>query len=211
MQAPAAAPPPWPAPLPGPPPSAIPKRGPADSTLSPDAYNGGGQNWALVQDARGVIYVASTNALLEYRRRHLATNRRPRPARPCARWRWMRRAASMWAPSAILATSSRTTNGETRSCRLLDKLPADARVFEDVWRTFATPAAFIFQTQIGLFRWADGTMKVWKPTGRIFNRAQFANDTIYIGQTGGVLMALRSDELVPVPGAERWVRRPIPS
>ena len=46
-------------------------------------------------------------------------------------------------------------------------------------------------------------MKVWKPTGRIFNRAQFANDTLYIGQTGGVLMALRNDVLVPVPGAER--------
>ncbi len=94
-------------------------------------------------------------------------------------------------------------HGETRFVSLLDKVPADVRVFEDVWRTFAAPEGIYFQTQIGLFRWADGVMKVWKPTGRIFNRAQFANDTLYIGQAGGVLMKLRNDVFEPVPGAER--------
>ena len=32
----------------------------------PEAYDAGAQNWALLQDARGVIYVGSTSALLEY-------------------------------------------------------------------------------------------------------------------------------------------------
>ena len=32
----------------------------------PEAYDGGAQNWALLQDARGVIYVGSTSSLLEY-------------------------------------------------------------------------------------------------------------------------------------------------
>ena len=63
-------------------------------------------------------------------------------------------------------------------------------MFEDVWRVFAAPEGVYFQTQVGIFRWANGALKVWKPTGRIFNRAQFANDTLYIGQTGGALMAL---------------------
>ncbi|MEP6782330.1 MAG: ATP-binding protein, partial [Acidobacteriota bacterium] len=47
-------------------------------------------------------------------------------------------------------------------------------------------------------------------TGRIFNRAQLANNTIYLGQTGGVLMALHGEELVPVPGAERIGDEPYP-
>ena len=72
-----------------------------------------------------------------------------------------------------------------------------------MWRTFAGPEGVYFQTQIGIFRWADGAMKVWKPTGRIFNRAQFANNTLYVSQTGGVLMTLTNDVLEPVPGAER--------
>jgi hypothetical protein len=32
----------------------------------PELYQGGSQNWALLQDARGVIYVGSTNSILEY-------------------------------------------------------------------------------------------------------------------------------------------------
>jgi signal transduction histidine kinase/DNA-binding response OmpR family regulator len=100
--------------------------------------------------------------------------------------------------------------GETRFVSLADKLPPDVRIFEDVWRLFVSRDGVYFQTQVGLFRWADGVMKVWKPTGRIFHRAQLANDTLYIGQAGGVLMAVQNDELVPVPGAESLGDEPYP-
>jgi len=168
----------------------------------PTDYNGGGQNWALLQDARGVIYVGSTNALLEFdgvtwRRIQTTTKTTIRSLAADANGRIYVGAVG------DLGYIEPDEHGETRFVSLLDKLPEDVRVFEDVWRTFAAPEGIYFQTQIGIFRWADGAMKVWKPTGRIFNRAQFANDTLYIGQTGGVLMALRNDVLVPVPGAER--------
>jgi len=77
--------------------------------------------------------------------------------------------------------------GETEFVSLLDKIPAEIRVFEDVWRLFAGPDGVYFQTQVALFRWANGSFRVWKPTGRIFNRAQFANNTLYVGQAGGPL------------------------
>ncbi|HEX8029355.1 MAG TPA: ATP-binding protein [Vicinamibacterales bacterium] len=167
----------------------------------PEAYDGGAQNWTLLQDARGVIYVGSTNSLLEYdgvtwRKIFTPTRTTVRSLAADASGRIYVGAVG---DLGYLETDSK---GESRFVSMVDKLPADVRIFEDVWRTFATPDGVFFQTQIGLFRWANGVMKVWKPTGRIFNRAQLANNTIYIGQTGGVLMALRGDELVPVPGAE---------
>ena len=168
----------------------------------PDAYDGGAQNWGLLQDARGVIYVASTGGVLEYDGvtwRKIFT-----PTRTTVRSLAEDASGRIWVGSVgDLGYLETDAKGESQFVSMIDKLPADVRVFEDVWRTFATPDGVFFQTQIGLFRWANGTMKVWKPTGRIFNRAQLANNTIYIGQTAGALMALRGDELVPLPGAER--------
>jgi signal transduction histidine kinase/CheY-like chemotaxis protein/ligand-binding sensor domain-containing protein len=175
----------------------------------PEVYDGGAQNWALLQDQRGVIYVGSTSSLLEYdgvtwRKISTPTRTTNRSLAADANGKIY---VGVVGDRGYLETDA---TGETKYVSMVDKLPADVRVFEDVWRTFATPDGVFFQTQIGLFRWANGTMKVWKPTGRIFNRAQLANNTIYLGQTGGVLMALRGDELVPVPGAERLGEEPYP-
>jgi len=168
----------------------------------PDVYDGGAQNWALLQDQRGVIYVGSTSSLLEYDGvtwRKIFT-----PTRTTIRSLAADASGRIYVGAVgDLGYLETDASGDSTFVSMVDKLPADVRVFEDVWRTFATPDGVFFQTQIGLFRWANGTMKVWKPTGRIFNRAQLANNTIYLGQTGGVLMALRGEELVPVPGAER--------
>ena len=167
----------------------------------PEVYEGGGQNWALLQDARGVIYVGSTSALLEYD--GVTWRRIQTPTKTTIRSLASDASGRIYVGAVgDLGYIEPDEHGETRFVSLLDKVPADVRVFEDVWRTFAAPEGIYFQTQIGLFRWADGVMKVWKPTGRIFNRAQFANDTLYIGQAGGVLMKLENDVLEPVPGAE---------
>jgi signal transduction histidine kinase/CheY-like chemotaxis protein len=175
----------------------------------PEAYNGGAQNWALLQDHRGVIYVGSTSSLLEYDGvtwRKIFT-----PTRTTVRSMAADASGRIYVGAVgDLGYLETDAKGETQFVSMVDKLPEDVRIFEDVWRTFATPDGIFFQTQIGLFRWANGTMKVWKPTGRIFNRAQLANNTIYLGQTGGVLMALKGDELVPVPGAERLGEEPYP-
>jgi len=175
----------------------------------PEAYNGAGQNWSMLQDRRGVIYVGGTNALLEYdgvtwRRIQTRTKTTIRSLAADASGRIFAGAVG------DLGFIEPDETGETRFVSLVDKLPEDARVFEDVWRTYAAPEGVYFQTQVGLFRWDGTTMKVWRPTGRIFNRAQFANNTLYIGQTGGVLMRVRGDALEPVPGAERIGEEPFP-
>ncbi len=178
-------------------------------TYPPEAYGGGGQNWGLLQDRNGLIYVASTNALLEYdgvKWRKILT-----PSRQTIRSLAQDASGRIWVGSVgDLGYLDKTATGQAQFVSLVDKLPPDVRVFEDVWRTFATPEGVYFQTQIGLFRWSNDTMKVWKPEGRIFHRAQLANGTIYIAQGDGAFRMLKGDELVPVLGAERMSDEPYP-
>jgi signal transduction histidine kinase/DNA-binding response OmpR family regulator len=175
----------------------------------PEVYNGGGQNWAILQDGRGVIYVGATNGLLEYD--GVSWRRILTPSRSTIRSLAADASGRIYAGAVgDLGYLEADDAGETRFVSLVEKLPEDTRVFEDVWRTFVASDGVYFQTQVGIFRWANGAMKVWKPSGRIFHRAQFVNDTIYIGQAGGVLMALGGDTLVPVPGAERLGDEPYP-
>ena len=176
----------------------------------PEVYDGGGQNWVTLQDARGVIYVGSTNALLEYD--GVTWRRIQTPTKTTIRSLAADASGRIYVGAVgDLGYIEPDDTGDMRFVSLVDKLPEDVRVFEDVWRTFVAPEGVYFQTQTGLFRWANGTMKVWKPTGRIFNRAQFVNNTIYMGETGGVLMALRGDTFEPVPGAERMGEEPYPA
>jgi signal transduction histidine kinase/CheY-like chemotaxis protein/ligand-binding sensor domain-containing protein len=168
----------------------------------PEVYDGGAQNWTMLQDRRGVIYVGSTNALLEYD--GVSWRRILTPARATIRSLAMDADGRIYAgATGDLGYLAPDGNGDTQFVSMLDRIPKDAPRFEDVWRIFAAPEGVYFQTQVALFRWAGGEMKMWTPTGRIFNRAQFANNTLYIGQTGGALMRLVGDTFEPVPGAER--------
>ncbi|MFN7914411.1 MAG: ATP-binding protein [Vicinamibacterales bacterium] len=171
-------------------------------TYAPEVYDGGGQNWMTLQDASGILYVAATNGILEYD--GVTWRKITTPTRSTVRALAADASGRIYVGAvADLGYLERSATGETRFVSLLDKVPDDVKVFEDVWRVFTTPEGVYFQTQIALFRWANGAMKVWKPQGRIFNRAQLANGTLYIGQTDRPLMAMKGDELVPVPGAER--------
>jgi signal transduction histidine kinase/DNA-binding response OmpR family regulator/ligand-binding sensor domain-containing protein len=149
-----------------------------------------------------VIYVGSSTAVLEY---------------DGATWRSIElpnqstvRALAMDADGRIyvgatgeLGYLAPDAQHEMHYVSLLDKLPADSRVFEDVWRVYATPEGVYFQTQTSLFRWAGGTMRVWKPTAR-FNRASFVNGRLYLAEAGGPMMVMDGDRLDPLPGTERF-------
>jgi signal transduction histidine kinase/DNA-binding response OmpR family regulator len=167
----------------------------------PEVYNGGGQNWVALQDDRGVLYVGGTGALLEYD--GVTWRRILTPTRTTIRSLGKDASGRIWVGAVgDLGYIQSDAKGETQFVSMLDRIPEEHRTFEDVWRLFVAPEGVYFQTQVALFRWANDTMRVWKPTGRIFNRAQFVNGTLYIGQTGGPLQRLVGDGFETLPGAE---------
>ncbi len=175
---------------------------------APADYNGGTQNWAMLQDKRGLLYIANSDGLLEFDGATWRTIRFPNRAN--ARSLAIDEQGRIYAGGAgefgYLAPDA---HGELQFVSLVDKLPADSRTFEDVWRIFVTPQGVYFQTQVGLFRWANGTMRVWKPKER-FNRASYVRGKLYLSESGIGLLTMNGDALELAPGTERLANEVYP-
>ncbi len=92
--------------------------------------------------------------------------------------------------------------GAMRFVSLIDRVPAEARTFGDVWRTHALADGVYFQSEMALFRWSNGTIRVWKPAVR-FNRAAAVNGKLYLTQPGVGLTELVGDTFRTLPGTEQ--------
>ena len=174
----------------------------------PTEVGGGGQTWTIVQDKRGVLYVATNGAILEF---------------DGATWRRMKIEASGAVRSLAIDESGRiyvggvTTfgylepdgQGELQYVRLDTRLPQEARTFNDVWRTFVTKEGTLFQTERAIFRWAADALTVIHPASR-FNRASMVDDRLYVTTPEAGLSVLEGDTFRALPGTERLGREPFP-
>ena len=174
----------------------------------PREVSGEGQNWAIVQDARGVIYVGSNAGVLEY---------------DGATWRLIEtptidtvRSLDIDANGRIYAGSvsefgylAPDAVGKLQWVSLLNRVPADAREFGDVWRTFATPAGVIFQTTRVIFRLANDKISVIRPTARM-GRASLLDGQLYATLADSGLNVLEGDHFKKLPGTEALAREPFP-
>ena len=120
----------------------------------PAEYGGGAQNWAFVQDARGVIYVGSGGGVLEF---------------DGITWRLIETPLRQTVRSLAIAADGRIYVGSVSDLGYLapdatgtlafvslhDKIAAEAQRYGDVWRTFALPDGVYFQTDSAIFRYAE--------------------------------------------------------
>jgi len=167
-------------------------------TYAPLDVNAAGQNWSIVQDARGVLYVGSANGVIEF---------------DGVNWRLIEtqnlstvRSLAIDANGVIYVGAALdfgylapNASGELQYVSLGDKVPEDARGFSDVWRTFVTSSGVLFQTEHAVFRWRDGVMTTIRAASR-FNRASLVDGQLYltIPETG--LNVLEGDTFRPLPG-----------
>ncbi|MDP2390841.1 MAG: triple tyrosine motif-containing protein, partial [Acidobacteriota bacterium] len=84
---------------------------------------------------------------------------------------------------------------------LADKVPHDARGFTDVWRTWATKAGVLFQTEQAVYRWANDTITVIRPPTRL-NRSSLVDGQMYVTLPESGLNVLEGDTFRPLPGTE---------
>ncbi len=101
-------------------------------------------------------------------------------------------------------------SGQLQYVSLGDKVPEDARGFNDVWRTFVTPSGVLFQTEHAVFRWHDGVMTTIRPTSR-FNRASLVDGQMYLTMPETGLNVLDGDTFRPLPGTARLGSEVTPS
>ena len=174
----------------------------------PAEVGGDSQNWAIVQDKRGVIYVGSTAGVLEF---------------DGAEWRLIHTPSYDTVRSLAIDDSGRIfvgaygeigyleadNTGQMQYVSLLGHVPQDARQFDDVWRTFVTGDGVFFQTEQRIFRWAHGEIRVWTPASR-FNRSSLVDARLYVTLPESGLNVLDGDTFRALPGTASLGREVYP-
>ena len=167
-------------------------------TYAPLDVNAAGQNWSIVQDARGVIYVGSQNGVIEFDgvNWRLIETKNLSTVRSLA----IDDAGVIYVGAALdFGYLAPDDTGALEYVSLGERVPEDARGFNDVWRTFATKSGVLFQTERAIFRWAGNAITVIRPISR-FNRASFLDGQLYITMPETGLNVLEGDSFRPLPG-----------
>ncbi len=171
---------------------------------SPKEYDAHPQNWAIVQDQRGVMYFGNGLGVLEY---------------DAVSWRLIvlpnksvvrsldidERGVIYVGAQGDFGYLAPDSVGQLRFVSLLSRVPEAERTFTDVWRTFVTQDGVYFQTSTRLFRYHSATaqIKIWKPATR-FNRASLVRGQLYLPQVKTGLMRVHGDSLQMLAGTERF-------
>ena len=97
-----------------------------------------------------MLYVGTNSGVAEFDGVSWRLIELEQPTCWAARSRWRPTARCLSGRSATSGISPRPT-GSMRFVSLLGKVPADARDFADVWRTFATPDGVFFVANRGIY------------------------------------------------------------
>ena len=163
-------------------------------------YNAHSQNWAIVQDPAGVVYVGNTNGVLQYDGND---------------WRQIPVANDSIVRSLAVDESGTVYVGAVGELGLLradaaghvgyvsllgELQPAD-RVVTDVWRTWATADGVYYWAGGRLFRWRDGRFRSW--TIASSRAPAMVRGRLYNNQPGVGLTVLGDDGAFhPLAGGE---------
>ena len=173
-------------------------------TFSPKQYSGLPNNWAVVQDHRGVMYFGNTNGVLEYAGgsewRHI------RSAKPMTV-----RALTMDADGTIFVGGDGNFGylhpdgaGAMQFVSLLDRVPAADRQFGEIWNVLSAPTGIYFQCNSRLFQYARaGQIRVWRARDQ-FQGAFLALGDVYVLDGTYGFKKLKQNTLVAGPSRQHF-------
>ncbi len=172
---------------------------------APETYNALEQNWGILQDRRGVIYVANQGGILEYDgvcwRQILIPHSAVR--------------SMAIAPNNVIYAGGRSeigflepdTNGELHYISLMNRLEKDRPVFYDVYQVFCAADSVWFRTANLLLRLHDGEFDCCE-TGEFKTLFKW-NDKFYVQKKGVGLMQVVETSFKPVPGGQIFADKTI--
>lgn len=168
---------------------------------TPKEYGSLPQNFAVVQDRRGVMYFGNASGVLEYD--GVSWRSMSLPNSSAARALAVDAEGTVYVGGVSeLGYLAPDADGEMRLVSLVAEIPEAQRDFVDVWSIRATSQGVFFYTDDYLFRWAEGRMTVWEADPP-FYYAYVVRDTVYVQQPGVGLLRVDGEALEPVPGGAR--------
>ncbi len=175
--------------------------------FSPKDYNADAQNWAIVQDRRGVMYFGNNSGVLEYdgvswRAIPVANGSAVRALALDGDGRIYVGAQGEFGYLAPAQEDNRT--GQVQYVSLRDSVPAEYRDFADIAKCYVTSSGVYFQALDRLFLWPrHGSTRVWKPE-MPFHLSFVVRDHFYIRQPGVGLLQMLGDSLQLAPDGEKF-------
>ncbi|NOU16445.1 MAG: SpoIIE family protein phosphatase [Bacteroidales bacterium] len=161
-------------------------------------YKGHLQNWAVVQDLRGLIYVANNDGVLEYdgsNWRQISIND------ATTRCLDIDSEGRIWVGGqdefGYLAADSA---GSMRYYSLASRLPSNCSSIGLVRQVFATKEGVFFSSNQHLIQIKERNIRVWKPK-TYFHRAYFVSGKLFVNQPDYGLTYLQNDSLKLAPQA----------
>ncbi len=168
-------------------------------------YGANPQNWAVITDDRGFVYVGNSNGVLEYD----GVNWRLIPVKNGLEVRSLAKDSlgTIYVGSngefGKLVTNSRgIMMYESLSDRHTDYFAENNIKFDDVWSTFGLDSGVIYYTDESLFRIQGDSLKWWD-NNFVFSHSSYVNGTLYIQtELFGLVYLDETDNLSPVIGGE---------
>ena len=168
---------------------------------SPNDYFAQAQNWSVLQDKHGIIFVGNNGGLLEYDGVSWRRNAIPNfTVRSLA----LDDTGTLYAGGINeIGFFSTDAKGELHYESLVDRLDEKERNFAEVWKTHAAKEGIYFRTSKFLFRWNAGKMTVWE-TDRAFNASFLCEGNYFVHQRQIGLMQMVDDSLQLIPGDQTF-------
>lgn len=148
--------------------------------FTPDDYRSHEQNWAVVQDRRGIMYFGNTNGVLEFDGaswRHIDITNRT-----------VCRSLAMDSSGVVYVGAKGEFGrlepdsvGRLRYVSLLTRVDSLYRQFSDIWKILVLSDGVYFQSTRYLFRWSGERMTVW-PASTGFHTSFAVNGRLYVRQ-----------------------------
>lgn len=166
-----------------------------------EEYGAGRQNWDIVQDSLGRIYVGNSDGMMRFDGARWTHHRLPNFSTV--------RSLLYDGPTArIYAGGSEefgfftpdSTGRALRYVSLLPTIPRTDRHFTEVWHIFRAGDKVWFQTDFSLFRYDGASTVAFPASGRI-TTSSIINNTIYVALDSGEIMRFNGSFYEPVQPA----------
>jgi signal transduction histidine kinase/ligand-binding sensor domain-containing protein len=164
--------------------------------FTPKQYNANTQNWAVVQDKRGVMYFGNNKGVLEYD----GVNWRLIPVSNNS----IVRSLAIDSAGTIFVGAvgefgylAPDITGKLHYVSLVRHFSKSASVFSDIWSTLVKGDEVYFQSFYRLYRYKKGETKSWSVSNS-YHRSFIVYDKLYLREEGKGLMVMENDSLIKV-------------
>ncbi|MFQ5605863.1 MAG: two-component regulator propeller domain-containing protein, partial [bacterium] len=167
--------------------------------FSPKDYQGGIQNFSMMQDDRGIMYFGNNSGVLIYDGVSWRLIRMPNQS--AVRSLCVVRERIYVGAVGELGYLQPDATGRLRYTSLRKDIPEGHGVFKDVYNTLAIGDTLYFSTQNAIFRRAASQVRVWE-SAQPMQQSFVVNKRFYVARQGVGLMRMVNDSLQLLPDGE---------